>query len=43
VVKQLEARLDELEKRLPEQAATVVKQARAVQADLLHRFTPNAA
>jgi hypothetical protein len=42
-IRQLEARLDELEQRLPEQAATVVKQARAVQADLVQRFSPPAA
>ena len=41
VLKQLETRLDELEKRLPDQAASVVKQARAVQADLAQRFAPS--
>jgi hypothetical protein len=43
VLKQLETRLDELEKRLPEQAATAMKQVRAVQADLVQRLAPNAA
>src|SRR3954462_94028 len=43
VLKQFEARLDEIEKRLPDQAATVVKQAREFQADLVQRLNPNAA
>ena len=34
VIKQLESRLDELEHRLPEQAATVIKQTRAVAKDV---------